>query len=94
MPRIISADGSIRISGSIIHQVKELLNIATNDGRFGIKVSVIIKEGYSKQSTHIAEALKLPKNISELGFSLPLMREVDLALTKLQTLDPNTLKLL
>jgi len=61
VPRIVSRDGSIKISGSIIHQVSELLRISTNNHEFGIKVSDIYAEGYTKQSNPYCRSFKTAK---------------------------------
>ena len=70
MPKIVSADGSIRISGSIVHQVKELLNLATNGGNFGIKVSDIHAEGYSKQSNPYCRSFKTAREYAGVWYQL------------------------
>lgn len=70
MPKIVSADGSVRISGSIIHQVKELLNLATNNGKFGIKVSDIYAEGYTKQSNPYCRSFKTAKEYAGVWYQL------------------------
>jgi len=88
MPRIVSADGSIRISGSIIHQVKELLNIATNDGRFGIKVSVIIKEGYSKQSNPYCRSFKTAKEYLGTWLQLASYARSEFGINKITDIRP------
>nr|AUH21277.1 hypothetical protein [uncultured bacterium]AUH21283.1 hypothetical protein [uncultured bacterium]AUH21288.1 hypothetical protein [uncultured bacterium]AUH21293.1 hypothetical protein [uncultured bacterium]AUH21298.1 hypothetical protein [uncultured bacterium] len=70
MAKIVSADGSIRISGSIIHQVKELLRIATNNGKFGIKVSDIYSEGYTKQNNPYCRSFKTAKEYVGIWYQL------------------------
>ncbi len=70
MPRIVSADGSVRISGSIIHQVKELLNLATNNSRFGIRVSDIYKEGFTKQENPYIRSFKTAKEYVGVWYQL------------------------
>ncbi|SNR73812.1 tyrosine-type recombinase/integrase [Desulfurobacterium atlanticum] len=70
MPKIVSSDGSIRISGSIIHQVKELLNLATNNGQFGIKVSHIYAEGYTKQDNPYCRSFKTAKEYVGVWYQL------------------------
>ncbi|WP_163329419.1 hypothetical protein GFV12_08510 (plasmid) [Desulfurobacterium thermolithotrophum] len=70
MPKIVSADGSIRISGSIIHQTKELMRIATNDSRFGVKVKDIITEGYTKQSNPYIRSFKTAKEYTGVWLHL------------------------
>jgi integrase len=88
MPRIISADGSIRISGSIIHQVKELLNIATNDGRFGIKVSDIYAEGYTKQSNPYCRSFKTAKEYAGVWFQLASYARSEFGINKITDIRP------
>ena len=47
MPSFRTPSG-ITVSGSLLGQMKFVLNLATNNSKFGIKVSDIIKEGYTK----------------------------------------------
>jgi hypothetical protein len=70
VPRIVSADGSIRISGSIIHQVKELLNIATNNSQFGIKVKDLYREGYTKQENPYIRSFKTAREYAGIWYQL------------------------
>jgi integrase len=75
MSKLVSRDGII-IGGSIIHQLKEIHRLSTNDHRFGLKVKDILSEGYTKQSNpycrsfqtaklYLAEWLKLGNYVRE-----------------------------
>lgn len=88
MPRIVSSDGSIRISGSIIHQVKELLRIATNNGKFGVKVSDIYAEGYTKQSNPYCRSFKTAKEYAGVWYQLATFVRSEFAVNKVTDIRP------
>jgi len=89
MPRIVSADGSIRISGSIIHQVGELLRISTNNHRFGIKVRDILREGYSKQSNPYCRSFKTAKEYAGVWYQLATFVRSEYGINRVTDIEPH-----
>ena len=57
MPAFRTPSGIV-ISGSLLGQMKFILNIATNHSKFGIKMSDILKEGYSKSYNPYVRSFK------------------------------------
>jgi len=88
MPKIVSVDGSIRISGSIIHQVKELLNVATNDSQFGIKVRDILSEGYTKQSNPYIRSFRTAQEYAGTWFKLAEFVRSEYGINKVTDIKP------
>jgi hypothetical protein len=88
MPKIVSADGSIRISGSIIHQVSELLRISTNNHQFGIKVSDIYAEGYTKQSNPYCRSFKTAKEYAGVWYQLASYVREEFGINKITEVKP------
>ena len=88
MPKIVSSDGSIRISGSIIHQVRELLNIATNDSRFGVKVRDILNEGYTKQSNPYIRSFRTAQEYAGVWYKLAEFVRSEYGINKITDVKP------
>jgi len=60
MPSFKTPSG-ITVSGSLLGQMKFVLNLATNNSNFGIKVSDIVKEGYTKSYNPYIRSFKTAK---------------------------------
>jgi hypothetical protein len=88
VPKVVSADGLIRISGSIIHQVKELLSLATNDGKFGIKLSDIYKEGYTRQSNPYIRSFKTAHEYAGVWYQLASFVRQEFGVNKVTDIKP------
>jgi site-specific recombinase XerC len=89
MPKIISRDGSIRISGSIIHQVSELLRISTNNHQFGIKVSDLYAEGYTRQSNPYCRSFKTAKEYAGVWYQLATYVRETYGINKVTEIQPH-----
>ena len=87
MPVIRCPDGRT-ISGSILGQLRFVLQEATNNHRFGIKVRDILREGYTKQYNPYIRSFKTAKEYFGVWKNLALYVKKEFGINRLDEIKP------
>ena len=88
MPTIHCPNGKT-ISGSILGQLNYVLKEATNSGQFGIKVSQILSEGYSKSYNPYIRSFKSAKEYYGVWKNLVLHVKQEFGINRLDRIEPH-----
>jgi len=92
MPSFRTPSG-ITVSGSLLGQMKFVLNLATNNSNFGIKVSDIVKEGYTKSYNPYIRSFKTAREYYGVWKNFAIFAKNELGINSLHQIKPEHIEL-